>query len=240
MPQISVLMPVYNGAMQGKERFLRLAIESILNQTFSDFEFVIINDGSHDHTQAILDEYAAKDSRIKLHRNQENLRLMRTLNKGIELCSCPLIARMDSDDISMVTRLDIQKAFIEARPETALVGTGMFVIDEQNKIKFEVSHPCNYMVIKDFLKRGCPFVHGSVMFRKAMVESVGGYSVEDRFIHAEDYELWVRLASKFVVENIPDKSLYYHRDHDNKISNHHRGQQAAATNLIAEIARQTL
>lgn len=240
MPQISVLMPVYNGAVHGKERFLRLAIESILNQTFIDFEFVIINDGSHDHTQDILNEYAAKDHRIKLFRNDENIRLMRTLNKGIGLCQAPLIARMDSDDISMVTRLQVQKEFLDNRPETVLCGTGMFVIDEQNKIKMELYHPCNYNIVKDFLKKGCPFVHGSVMFRKAMVESVGGYSVDDRFIHAEDYELWVRLAAKFVVENIPDKALYYHRDHAHKISAHNAGQQAHATNIIAQIARDTL
>lgn len=238
--EISVLMPVFDGCRNGKETFLRQSIESVLNQTFRNFQFVVVNDGSTDNTGAVIWEYAQKDPRIKIITNSQNRGIMRALNTGLGNCDAQLVARQDADDISTVTRLEIQKNFLDARPETVLCGTGMYVIDEGNHLVMEIRHPCNYSVLRSALKNGCFVVHGSVMFRRDPVLLLGGYSTGDQFKHAEDYELWVRLAEKHVIENIPDRTLYFHRNHRDKIGNVYKAQQEMATRKIMDIARRVL
>jgi len=238
--EISVLMPVYNGCRNGSDSFLRQAIESVLNQTFENFEFIIVNDGSTDGTSHVLNDYANRDYRIKVINNPSNMKIMKSLNIGLENCTAPYVARQDADDISTVTRLDVQKKFMDDRPETALCGTGMYVIDEENHLVMEVQHPCNYQVLRNSLKSGCFFVHGSVMFRKDAILAAGGYSTDQQYLHAEDYELWVRLASRCVVENIPNRTLYFHRDHKSKIGNVFKKEQEIATRRIMDLARKVL
>jgi len=239
-PEISVLMPVYNGCRDGSDSFLRQAIDSILNQTFENFEFVIVNDGSTDGTSDILNDYAKKDRRIEIINNPSNMKIMKSLNIGLLNCTAPYVARQDADDISTVTRLEVQKKFMDDRPETVLCGTGMYVIDEGNHLIMEIQHPCNYQVLRNSLKNGCFIVHGSVMFRKDPVMEVGGYSTDQQYLHAEDYELWVRLASRYVVENIPNRTLYFHRDHKSKIGNVFKKEQEIATRRIMDLARKML
>jgi len=239
-PEISVLMPVYNGCRNNSDSFLKQAIESILDQTFENFEFVIVNDGSTDGTIHVLNQYAARDKRIKIINNSSNLKIMKSLNIGLQNCSAPLVARQDADDISTTTRLEIEKKFLDDRPETVLCGTGMYVIDEGNHLIMEIQHPCNYQVLRNSLKNGCFFVHGSVMFRKDPIIAAGGYSTDQQYLHAEDYELWVRLAAKYSVENIPNRTLYFHRDHKSKIGNVFKREQEIATQKIIELARKML
>lgn len=235
MPAISVVMPVYNGCQLGKQRYLEAAVTSIIDQTFTDFEFIIIDDGSTDNTNNCLQDFARRDARIKIFKNPTNQKIVRSLNYGLQLATSHYVARMDSDDISTVTRFEIQKKFLDDRPDTAMAGTGMYVINHEGKLEFEVSHPCHCDHIRQFLKQGCPFVHGSVMFRREAVLSVGGYSTDPNVEYAEDYDLWVRLAAKFKLENIPEKSLYFHRNHGTKSSNTYRGQQEISTrNVIAK------
>ena len=230
IPVVSVLMPVFNGCERGKEAFLRAGIESVLDQTFENFEFVIVNDGSTDGTMKVLEEYAAKDSRIKLVTNPTNMRIAKALNIGLDHCSALLVARQDADDMSVATRLEIQLDFLANRPETALCGTGMYVIDAENRLLMEIYHPCNYVVVRQALKSGCPIVHGSVMFRKDVVKGLGGYASTPDVAIAEDYDLWVRMAAAgHVIENIPDKILYFHRNHATKSSSVHASTQAAST-----------
>jgi len=238
--EISVLMPVYNGCRNGSDSFLRQAIESILNQTFENFEFIIVNDGSTDGTSHVLNDYANRDYRIKVINNSSNMKIMKSLNIGLDNCTASYVARQDADDISTVTRLEVQKKFMDDRPETALCGTGMYVIDEENHLVMEIQHPCNYQVLKNSLKSGCFFVHGSVMFRKDAILAAGGYSTDQQYLHAEDYELWVRLASRCVVENIPNRTLYFHRDHKSKIGNVFKKEQEIATRRIMDLARRVL
>lgn len=240
MPAISVLMPVWNGCRGNNPSFLRSAVDSILKQSFTDFEFVIIDDGSTDQTPQILAEYANLDQRMRVFRNDTNLKIVRSLNKGISLCTAPLIARMDADDISVASRLQIQKDFLADRPDTAMCGSGMYVINEEGKLKMEHRHVCAYPAIKDFLKRGCAFVHGSVMYRKNVIDALGGYSADLQYDYAEDYELWVRMAAKYVVENIPERTLYFHRDHGSKSSFAHREQQDKATKAVINKAAELL
>ena len=118
MPKITVLMPVYNG-----EKYLRESVDSILNQTFTDFELLIINDGSTDSSMEILNSYS--DSRIRIVTNEVNLRLIKTLNKGIDLATGEYIARMDCDDIADPKRLEIQLQYMEKHPDVAVCGTGV-------------------------------------------------------------------------------------------------------------------
>lgn len=240
MPEISILMPVWNGCRDGKETYLIQAIESILDQTFTDFEFIIVDDGSTDNTQAVLAFYEKKDQRIRIFRNDTNQKIVRSLNRGLSMCKAPLVARMDADDISTVTRLQIQKEFLDNRPETVMCGTRMYVINSEGKLEFESTHPCAYSSVRDFLKRGCAFVHGSVMFRKSAIDALSGYSADPQYEYAEDYELWVRLAASNVVENIPDRTLYFHRNHGSKSSFTFRDQQSRATNAVINKAQQLL
>lgn len=238
MSSISVLMPVWNGYRDGDDTFLRLAIESILTQTFSDFEFVIVDDGSRDNTPALLEKFKSRDSRIKVITLPENTGIVNALNVGLDQCQCEYVARQDADDISVSTRFEVEKRFLDDRPSTAMCGSGMYVINSEGKLIMEINdRPCSYPLIREALKTCCVFVHGSVMYRKAAVVSVGKYSSDPRYRHAEDYELWIRLAKDYVVENIPNKTLYYHREHQSKIGNVYKGQQEAASRAIMELAK---
>lgn len=240
-PEISVLMPVWNGCRNGNDSFLRKAIESILQQTFENWEMIVVDDGSADDTPRVLSSYADSDPRIRPFRLHRNSGIVAALNFGLERCCSNLVARQDADDLSTVTRLEIQKKFLDDRPGTAMCGSWMYVIDEQGKLVMECNdRPCAYAVVREELKNRCVFVHGSVMFRKDAVMKVGGYSTDLRFRHAEDYELWVRLAKDNVIENMPGRTLYFHRNHSSKISTVYQKQQETASSLIAEIAEKTL
>lgn len=240
MPDVTVLMPVYNGCQNGKEDYLRKAIESILDQTYTNFEFVIVDDGSSDNTPSVLNHYQQLDARIKLFRNDSNQKIVKALNKGLSVSTAPLIARQDADDMSTVTRLAIQKDFLDNRPETALCGTGMYVINHEGKLEFESNHPCSSDQIRSGLKSGCMFVHGSVFFRKQAILDAGGYSEDPNVEYAEDYDLWVRVAAKNKMENIPHRSLYFHRNHGNKSSNVYRAKQEASTRNVVMKAQTLL
>lgn len=240
MPDVSVLMPVWNGCRDGGT-WLREAIDSILDQTLKDIELVVVDDGSEDATPGVLSEYAKKDDRVKVFTLPKNGGIVGAMNHGIHKCRADYIARQDADDISTVTRIEIQKKFLDERPGTAMCGTWMYVINSEGKMIMHLNdRPCGYPVIRRVLRDMCPFVHGSVMYRRAIVNDLGGYSSDKRFQHAEDYELWVRMAKRHTIENIPGKTLYFHRNHDTKISTVHSRQQETASKLIMDIARRTL
>ena len=212
MPKVTVLMPVYNG-----DRFLREAIESILNQTFEEFEFLIINDGSIDNTREIILSY--DDPRIRLVDNNCNLGLIRSLNKGLELAEGQFIARQDADDISEPERLAQQVAFLETHPEVALVGTWYKEIDSQGKLIGECKLPCDCTQIRWELLFYCTFAHPSVMLQKStIIKQIGFYS--KAALHTEDYELWCRIARCFPVANL-DKHLVRYRIHANSVTGIH-------------------
>ena len=184
-PEITVLMPVYND-----EKFVRFSIESILNQTFNNFEFIIINDASSDDTLKILEEY--QDSRIKIVNNDINLRVPRSLNKGLSIARGKYIARIDSDDISVKERLEKQYLFLENNREFGLVGSYTEVIDENGKsIEFwhEYSEPEYIFYTLSFWN--C-LVTSSVMFEKDLAIKLGGFDPD--YDRTEDYELWYKIS----------------------------------------------
>ena len=223
---VSVIMPVYNGAM-----YLNEAITSILDQTYTNFEFIIINDGSTDDSEEIILSF--DDSRIIYIKNPENYKLIKTLNIGFSLAKAKYIARMDADDISHPDRLQKQVQFLDENQEYGLIGTGVNLLHGANKS--QLLYHTDHASLKFALAFYCPFIHPCVMIRKSIVENME-VVFDERFVHAEDYELWTRLAFKTKMANLPECLLDY-RVHDAQISSQHYVFQ---TELADEIRRKYL
>ena len=224
-PLVSVLMPVYNG-----EPYLREAVESILNQSFTDFEFIIIDDGSTDKTPEILKSYA--DPRLVVV-NQANIGVTQSLNKAINMARGQYIARMDADDISLPKRLQMQVEFLEKHPTVGLVGTSVIHFDEDGKMIMEKLLLTESAWIKEALLSENQLCHGSVMFRRECIEKVGGYREE--FKHIEDYDLWLRIAEHYEVANLA-APLYKWRFNPDGISVSHKLEQDRYTALARQCA----
>ena len=200
--EISVVISVYNG-----EKHLRESVESVLNQTFTDFEFIIVNDGSTDASLEIIKSY--DDERIQIINNEENIGLTKSLNKALKQAQGEYIARQDADDISLPNRLELQLEFLEKHPEVALLGTGVYVINENgDTVEKRIMHPKP----KKSLLKGNRFIHGSVMFRKSVIDELGAYN--ETLKYSQDYELWLRMSKKYDVRNLtaPLYKLRMHRD----------------------------
>ena len=212
---VSVLMSVYNG-----ERYLRAAINSILSQSFGDFEFIIIDDGSEDGTWRVLTSYA--DPRIRLVRNEQNLGLTRSLNKGLALARGRYIARQDADDISMPQRFERQLSVFMRNPNAAAVFTAFNYIDENGEVKGTVYPPTDSQLIRESLFHVNPLCHGSAMMRREAVDSVGGYDIS--YATAQDRDLWLRLSDCFALEAIPEV-LYQLRVYATSVSGRRRREQ---------------
>jgi len=209
-PVISVVMPVYNS-----EPYLAEAIESILNQTFADFEFLIFDDGSTDRSPEIIREYARKDARIIPQFSPINRGYVVHLNEGIRRSRGRYIARMDSDDVALSTRLELQAKFLSKNPSAGVVGTSCIRIDEQGD---EIgpgrrSATPSYLFWQTFFVN--PLSHPTVLYRKEAIESVGGY--DESRMPAEDYCLWTRMLGKWEMYNIEEPLLKY-REHSNSVS----------------------
>lgn len=196
-PVVSVVMSVYNG-----EKYLREMLESILNQTYKNFEFIIIDDGSTDNTIEILKSF--KDPRIKIF-HQENMGLTKSLNKAIKLSKGKYIARIDVDDIASPTRLEKQVNFLDSNPEIGIVGSFVFCIDEISKTTQKMVLPIYDNKIRKELIKTNVFIHGSVMIRKKVFEEVGYYN--EAFKYVQDYELWGRIAKVYKLHNLPEVLL---------------------------------
>ena len=221
-PAISVILPVYNA-----EAYVREAVESILNQTFTDFELIIINDGSADGSGAILRELATHDGRIILI-EQPNDGLVSALNKGLEMARADLIARMDADDVSMPERFALQHARMVQEPELAVLGSFMHNMDKEGNITKLDQYPLTPKEAACHVK-GCPVAHATVMMRRGAVLKAGGY--RKAFSHAEDYELWLRMIDLgYAFANLP-QLLYNRRWHGANVSEVHREIQVRNTNL---------
>jgi hypothetical protein len=205
-PLVSVVLPVYNCP-----RYVGQAIESMLVQTFSDCELIVIDDGSTDETPRVLHRYG--DPRIRLV-TQMNRGLAATLNRGVELARGRYIARQDQDDFSLPDRLARQVAYLEAHRACALVGTWAEIRREDTATGREHRHPADNATLKYELLLNNPFVHSSVMIRKSVLDRVGGYSTERDRQPPEDYELWSRIARQYEVSNLPEVLHVYREIQD--------------------------
>lgn len=223
MPKISVVMPVYNCGLYIKE-----AIDSILNQSFADFEFLIIDDCSTDDTVGIIKTY--EDSRIKLIQKSVNRGISDSLNLGIRIAKGYYIARMDGDDISYLDRFMKQIAFLDANRDVILCGSSVSIIGSKTSINYPEDHKAMKV---EFLRQNC-VMHPTVMFRKDSI-------VKFNFFYnplkepAEDYDLWLRLLQKGKLHNIPENLLAY-RFHSNQVTKLDSNRQKDLTiNLRLEL-----
>ena len=197
--KVTVLMPVYNG-----EKYLKKAIESILNQTFKNFELLIIDDGSMDSSVEIIKSYA--DPRIKLIHNDKNLNLPESLNKGIDIAQTEYIARMDADDISLPHRLETQVKFMNENPNIDVCGSFVKRLDKQRQIIWKF--PTEDSHIKAGLLFKCCLSHPTIMMRTSSIKKYNLYYSVD-YIKCEDYEFWARASEFLNFANIEDPLLLY-------------------------------
>lgn len=215
-PRVSVVMAVCNG-----ERHVRQAIESILNQTFGDFECIIIDDGSTDGSPDIIAEYAVGDGRIHMVR-QANAGLTVSLNRGIARARGEYIARMDADDVSVLTRLEKEVAYLDAHPGIALVACFAWIINDAGETVGDHEPSVSHDVIRARSFFSGQICHPSVMVRADAVRALGGYN--ERFAYAQDYELWLRLMHGHAVATIPE-FLFSWRRSPQGIGRVKRGEQ---------------
>lgn len=218
VPKVTVLLPVFNA-----EAFLKESVESILGQTFKDFELLAINDGSTDKSRDILASFS--DQRLKIVDNNGNFGLVYTLNRGIELAQSVYIARMDSDDIAISNRLALQVRYLDNNRNVALIGGSAEFIDCNNKPFMLCKTPQTQdEILTTIFSTNC-FIHPSVMFRTNIVRDLGGYSGEA--LHAEDYDLWLRIIEHYDVANL-SAILVQYRIHPNQVSQRKLSFQRAA------------
>ncbi len=208
MIRISVIMSAFND-----EKFLIESLESIISQTYVDFELILFDDGSTDATPAIIKEYAGKDKRIIPIFNERNLGLTVNLNRGIQLSRGTFIARMDADDISMPSRFEKQVSFLDLNPEIDLVGSASADINNEG-IEIQLrTVPEKHEDIINLLPKANPITHSAVMFRKKSFESIDFYNESYRTI--QDYEMWFRAAGKGLkFHNMREVLLKYRMDDD--------------------------
>lgn len=217
-------MPVWNG-----ERYLAEAIRSILSQTFREFEFIILDDGSTDRTPEILEEFAALDSRIRII-PLEHEGIVTALNRGVAESRAQWIARMDADDVSHPERLARQWAAVEKNPRAILCHTHINIIGDPAYVTKAGRFIRTHALIALRLCFQCPIVHPSVMFRKDAFLKCGGYRQEER--HAEDFALWGRLIIHGPVVGVPEPSLDF-RVHGGSISKQQAITQEALSQQIS-------
>jgi len=203
-PMISVVMPVYNG-----KKYLNEAIDSILNQSYTDFEFIILNDGSTDQTEDIILSY--DDPRIVYVKNEENLQIVKTLNKGIALAKGKYIARMDADDISFPDRFEKQITFLNKNPHIDILGTWF---ETFGKKKYIQKLPTDHEQIKSALLLYTPLAHPTVFIKSEVIKK---YHYPENYPKSEDCALWIQLINRVYFSNIPEVLLLY-RLHNNQTS----------------------
>jgi radical SAM superfamily enzyme YgiQ (UPF0313 family)/glycosyltransferase involved in cell wall biosynthesis/2-polyprenyl-3-methyl-5-hydroxy-6-metoxy-1,4-benzoquinol methylase len=223
-PKISVLMSVYNG-----ENFIEQALKSIYNQTYQDFEVIIVDDASTDKTPEIL--VNRKDSRTFIYRNSQNIGLTKSLNIGLKLCRGTYIARIDADDISHLQRFEKQVRYLDDNPKCLALGSWYKRIDSTGQIWSAKQTPTTYENIKkNLLIRNC-VGHGTAMLRRSSLIEIGGYN--EKYICAQDYDLWLRLSQVGEIRSLGEY-LYYLRSWPGTISATREKQQ----NEYAELALQ--
>ncbi|AGX86621.1 glycosyltransferase [Candidatus Symbiobacter mobilis] len=225
---ITVLMSVYNG-----ERWLRESIESVLGQTFTDFEFIIVNDGSRDSTLDIINGFAARDRRIQVI-NKPNTGLADSLNVGIGQARGEWIARLDADDLCEPNRLSVQYALASSKKEFVLIGSGLTGIDESSQpTKFYKYPPYHQDLVNRLITKKGFFAHSSAFVRTKTIKAVGGYRT--RIKRAEDYDLWLRLSEVGELGCV-DESLVRIRHHVDQISHDEGGRRQKIDSRVALVS----
>ena len=242
-PRVSVVMPVYNG-----RPFLKTAVESVLDQTYTDFEFIVIDDGSTDGSADVLRHYASRDDRLRVLQ-QKNLGATLAQNRGVRESQGEYIARMDADDVCLPERFERQVACLEANPGCVAVGGRALLIDENGEpIRNSSSPPFSdddgqmeglpeghHAIEKALLEGRWPLLHPAVMMQRAAVEGVGGY--DERFRANQDHDLFLKLAEHGRLANLPTTILKYRR-HRRQITADRSGRNFTSKYRKARIRRE--
>lgn len=199
MPILSVIMSVFN-----EEKYVRETVESILNQSFRDLEFIVVNDGSTDGTSEILESF--HDERMNVI-EQENRGLTKSLNRAIKASKGKYIGRIDCGDLARKEKFERQVRFLEGNAEVYGIGTWANLIDERGNSVGTLKYPTKYEKIRKVILRYNPFVHPSMVFRKELFDRIGLY--DETFEYAQDYDLALKAVSKFEIANLPEVLLNY-------------------------------
>jgi glycosyltransferase involved in cell wall biosynthesis len=202
-PRVSVVMAVRDG-----DRWLPEAVESVLAQSESALELIVIDDGSTDRTPLLLDALSGRDRRIRVFR-QPPVGLAAALNRGLAEAHAPFVARLDADDLACATRLERQAAVLEARPQIGILGSWALEIDGAGRQVGMREPPADHAALQRLLAKGNPFVHSSVMARTDLLRRLGGYRAA--FEGAEDYDLWLRASEVAELANVPEPLVSYRR-----------------------------
>lgn len=219
-PKISVIMPAYN-----VEKYIEEAITSILDQTFTDFEFIILNDGSTDKTAEIIKKYADEDKRIKFIDNKKNQGFITSLNQCLDVAQGEYIAKMDSDDVSLPKRLEKQVKYLDQHPDVGMVGC---IYGAYGKNDYIISHP-SVVGMLDLLK-GCYVT--VFMLRKEIIDT-NHLRFRKEYLHAEDYDFYARFCQFAPIHNLQEV-LYLYRQHGNNASIKHEQIQIQNSNKVRQ------
>jgi glycosyltransferase involved in cell wall biosynthesis len=216
---VSVIMPAYNC-----ENFIKIAIESILNQSYTNIELLIADDASTDNTKIIIDSY--KDSRIKRHHNKTNLGYLKTSNILFKICKGEYITFQDADDFSELNRISKLYMFLENNPNISCVGSNIRKINDKNEISFTSNVPCNHSIINyKFLNFHTVFTGSALMLRKPVIDKIGTYNIYFNRLGSEDIYWFSFIIQNFQVANIED-SLYNYRINPNSVSNNYPNEKS--------------
>lgn len=228
-PTVSVVMTVFN-----TERYVGEAVDSVLSQTFGDFEFIIIDDGSSDRSGAILDDYAKRDPRIRLT-SRPNTGIVAAANEGIGMAGGRYLARMDSDDVCVPHRFETQVRHLDAHPDCVIVGSRVTVVDPYGSPVFDSGQKLAHDEIDAELLSsggGWAIVQPSAMMRTDAVRKVGGY--RGRHNVSEDQDLFLRLAEVGRVANLPEPLLRYRRHYESVMHTQWRQRQEVKEQIVRE------
>lgn len=219
-PKVSVIIATFN-----REQFIVEAIDSVKKQTFTNWEMMIIDDASTDNTEKIVKKYIDGDSRIKYFKNQTNLGISKSRNKGLSQAKGLYIATLDSDDTWLdENKLKTQIEFLDTNLDYALIGGGIMFIDKDSKPIRKTLFPIYDSIIRNVILQFNPFPHSTVMIRRSAIDDVGNY--DETMKTCEDYDMWFRLGLKYKFTNVP-KVLTGYRVHGGNISRNKRLSMAA-------------
>ncbi len=204
IPLISILCPTYNGA-----KWIGRAIESVLKQSFKDFELLIIDDGSTDQTAQIVHQYMHRDERIKYFKSNKNLGVQKSSNLGLKEAQGEFIARIDDDDEWIdKNKLKKQFEFLRSFGDYGLVGTGVAVADNHREVFRYLGPQTDKEIRRQILYRNC-FTNSTVLFRRRLALELGGYNESREILHLEDYDLWLRIGTRAKFANLPIYAVKY-------------------------------
>ena len=226
---ISIILPTYNGASR-----IRRAIESVIAQSYTDWELLVIDDGSTDATGEVVEAFVLRDARIRYTKNEHNLGIQKTLNRGLHIAQGGYIARIDDDDIwSDAGKLQKQVEFLSSHPDHVLVGTGVIVVDEAGSEMLRYRLPQTDSAIRaKILSKNC-FVHSSVLFVKRAALQFGGYSQSSTTLHIEDYDLWLKLGVIGKFANISEYAVTFTL-REGGLSSQHKKEQFEKNRALIE------